>query len=106
LASNSSSDGGAPPDMTPPGPGGLDWNYTSAPVNSTPALWIVNYPASSPTDAIYFGTRAAAGNNFFKLSNLYLAAPTLVWSKAVAGGLDGSSVAFSVDGSKIYALSA
>jgi hypothetical protein len=83
----------------------FDWNFTtSAPVNATPALWIANYPNSSATDAIYFGTDTTAGPNFFKLTNIYQASPTVAWSATTAGGLHRGAVTLSRDGSKVYAL--
>ena len=50
---------------------------------------------------------AALNKNFFALTNLYTAAPpTLSWSVALTGGgVDGSSVALTNDGSKVYTLS-
>src|SRR5262249_43573984 len=69
----------------------------------TPALSIVDYPNPNAADAIFVGTSASNGTNFFKLTNLYQAAPTVAWSGST-GGLDGSAVALDLAGTRVYAL--
>jgi hypothetical protein len=93
------------PDLGPVTPN-LDWNYLSGPVNADPALWVASVTMPTATDAVYFANKTATGPNLFKLTNLYQTAPTLAWSASVAGGVDGSAIAFNLDGSKVYVLSA
>jgi hypothetical protein len=108
------------PRAAPPGPG-LDWNVaTSAPVTAAPALLVANFNTMSTSDALFFGTATAAKGivnagavsnwtgamataNFFKLKNLYATVPSVEWYGNTAG-LDGSSVALSVDNTRVYAL--
>src|SRR5262249_41458684 len=81
----------------------LDWNFaTSAPVNSTPALWLANPPNPSASDVVFFGTKAAGGP-FSQPPIPYQPTPPQAWSQST-GGLDGSAVALSLDGTKVYAL--
>ena len=106
-AVTASDDAGAPdtgvPDAADAGPPSLDWNFaTAGPVNSTAGIVLNAYPDSSPNDAIYFGAQSGSPN-FYMLTNVYATSPTVGW-QATTGGLDGSAVAITADGSRVLVV--
>ena len=108
-ANDASTYDGSTLDAAPPGDdagaaGNLDWNLaTAGPVNADVAIVTNNYPSSSPTDAIFVA--AVSGTpNFYALTNIYAATPTKSWTATTLGGVNGSAVETSADGSKVYTI--
>ncbi|HEY2746329.1 MAG TPA: PQQ-binding-like beta-propeller repeat protein [Polyangia bacterium] len=96
----------APPPDAPPPDNALDWQFVlTEPINVTPALWVAGATENNATDRM-FAYGGYQGTEYLGAADdLYNATPDIAWAETIDSKIDGSAIALTPDGTKVYGVS-